>query len=225
MFDRHFVIGDVHGCSKTLRNLLLNVCDITSSDHLIFIGDLIDRGPDSRDVMDFVLELKDNSNDISIVRGNHEQMLLDSLNDSKAMKNWFRNGGKNTLDSFEVYHPGFIDDKYLELIFDSKHYIMNDNFIIVHAGLDFSVSNPLKATPKMRTIRSDKYSPEPIGARRLIVGHTPYSIEKVKLSLNENIIKLDAGCVYHKKVQGLGYLACYELESRELYFHQNIDFD
>lgn len=224
MDSRTFIIGDVHGNPNTLEELLFNICDINfDNDKLIFLGDLIDKGPDSKKVLDIILNLKNKNTQIIIIRGNHEQNLLDSINNAKILKQWFRNGGKETLDSFEVYHPGFIDDEYIELIQNSIPYYLTEHFVITHSGLNFDISNPLSDTLKMQTIRNDFVNIDKIGGRRLIVGHTPTSIDNVKISLNKDKIMLDGGCVYYKKVQGLGYLVAFELNSMELFFLQNIE--
>lgn len=223
MLSKKYVIGDIHGCAKTLSGLLFDVCSIQPEDTLIFLGDLIDTGPDSKAVLDIILSLE--NKDIQIVRGNHEQMLLNSLNNSNIMQNWYRNGGKSTLDSFNVFHPGFIEDKYLDIIFNTKFYVETDEYVITHAGLNFASDDPLNDKDKMLTHRSTFCEKEKIGGRKLIVGHTPNPLEIVKSSLHTDLIKLDAGCVYYKKVQGLGFLAALELNSFELFYIQNCDYD
>ncbi len=55
---RRFVIGDIHGCIKTLETLLFDKCRITTGDNLCFVGDYIDRGPNPRAVLDLIIELK-----------------------------------------------------------------------------------------------------------------------------------------------------------------------
>jgi len=223
MTEKTFIIGDVHGNPKTLDELLNGICNISDQDRLIFLGDLMDKGPDSRGVLDIILNLQNGIRELIIIRGNHEQLFLDSINNAKLLREWFRNGGKETLDSFEVYNPGFIEDKYIELISNSIPYYLTDDFVITHAGLNFEIQNPLNDTRKMQTIRNEYCNREKIGNRCIIVGHTPVPLEKIKLSLREDKIMLDGGCVYHRKVQGLGYLAALELNSMELFFLQNID--
>lgn len=223
MSSRTFVIGDVHGCSATLKELLDSICGININDKLIFVGDLIDKGPDSKAVLDYVLKLKELNYEITYIRGNHEQMMLNSLDNAKAMKDWFRNGGKNTLDNFDVYHPGFIEDKYIDFILSSKYYCLMDKFVVTHAGLNFNIDNPFNDTAKMLSARGDYCDSEKIGNRKLIVGHTPTSLDKIKSSIYHSLIKIDGGCVYHKQVQGLGYLVALELESLELFHLQNIE--
>jgi serine/threonine protein phosphatase 1 len=107
----------------------------------------------------------------------------------------------------------------------SKYYYLNEGFVIAHAGLNFNIPNPLTDLEKMLTIRTESNYKSKIGNRKLITGHTPITLDKVKLSLSTDLIRIDGGCVYYKQVQGLGYLVAIELNSYELFYLQNIDYD
>lgn len=73
------IIGDIHGCFTEFTELL-EKCEIGSEDRLILLGDLMDRGPKSREVFEKVCELKESMGDrFYLVRGNHEEMLLDAI--------------------------------------------------------------------------------------------------------------------------------------------------
>src|SRR5438876_897645 len=103
MEKRNFVISDIHGCLKTFRYLLEDIIHYTKSDTLYLLGDYIDRGPDSKGVIDYILSLKERGYRIYPLKGNHEQLLLDAYEEAPfAEKAWLRNGGENTLKSFGV---------------------------------------------------------------------------------------------------------------------------
>ncbi len=95
---RRFVIGDIHGCAKALRTLIETIAP-QPDDELVFLGDYVDRGPDSRDVVDQVIELQQQCRVVAL-RGNHEIMLMGvaigGLDDSV----WLANGGKATVSSY-----------------------------------------------------------------------------------------------------------------------------
>ena len=75
-----FTIGDIHGCSKPLAELLEKIAPLlTKDDTIIFIGDYIDRGPDSKGVIDIVLRLKSEHSRVITLLGNHEHMLLGAI--------------------------------------------------------------------------------------------------------------------------------------------------
>jgi serine/threonine protein phosphatase 1 len=99
--ERLFFIGDIHGCSKTFRKLITGVIGIRKSDSIYCIGDYIDRGPGSREVIDFIISLRQSGFRVYTLRGNHEQMLLDSGKGANAFSLWLMNGGDTTLESFK----------------------------------------------------------------------------------------------------------------------------
>ena len=98
-----FAIGDIHGRADLLRDLLAQINP--ANDHkLVFLGDYVDRGPDSADTLNQLFELaKDKPEDVICLMGNHEQMLIDFIDDPLWRgSNWLRNGGSATLASFGI---------------------------------------------------------------------------------------------------------------------------
>ena len=95
---RTIAIGDIHGCATALETLL-DALDLASSDTLVMLGDAIDRGPDSRAVIEQLLEVGKRCQFVPIL-GNHEQMLLDALANRVPMQDWLMHGGAETLDSY-----------------------------------------------------------------------------------------------------------------------------
>ncbi len=91
-------IGDIHGCWTALETLIATV-PITDSDSLVTLGDYIDRGPDSRDVLDWLIE-RHAADRLVPLRGNHEIMLLASRESPGCFHEWLDFGGQATLASF-----------------------------------------------------------------------------------------------------------------------------
>ncbi|HRP01556.1 MAG TPA: metallophosphoesterase family protein [Candidatus Kapabacteria bacterium] len=218
---RTFVIGDIHGCFYSLQHLLFDICKVTKRDKLIFLGDYIDRGIFIKETIDLILELIDKGFNIVALRGNHEQYLLESLNDPKRLVNWLRNGGDTTLNSFMVMNPLFLEEKYIQFFMNTVFYHCEQNYICVHAGLNFKIDKPLSDTKSMLNSRINTVDSSKIDNKTLIVGHTPQSLQNIKASLLTNLIRLDGGCIYYKKVGSLGNLIALELNSMELYYTQN----
>lgn len=106
--EKIFVVGDIHGCLDMLKRLIDSIKWSPSTDRLIFIGDYIDRGKDSKGVVDFVLELRECSPLIQCLIGNHEQMFLDYLS-AIDYQSFLINGGLSTLKSY-----GMDRDNYQE---------------------------------------------------------------------------------------------------------------
>ncbi|WP_240732192.1 metallophosphoesterase family protein [Geobacter sp. FeAm09] len=225
MSRRVFVIGDLHGCARTLRELVTRGIRLTPSDTLYLLGDLIDRGPDSKGVLDFIFELTAAGYHVASVRGNHEEMCLRAPYSRSAMEMWAANGGLATLASFRADGPGDIPRRYLEYLDSLPPYILLDNFVIVHAGLNFDLEppfDPFDDTEAMLWTRSDVVERRRIGGRRLICGHTMVSRQQLEASLKEDKIMLDNGCVT-ARWPDMGYLAALELNSMRVVFQENID--
>src|SRR5580765_70608 len=100
--SRTFAIGDIHGCAVTLEKLLFDELHITKGDELCFLGDYIDRGPRSKEVVDLIIKLSADGHRVHSLRGNHEQLFSDSEKSFDHFNNWLANGGTQTLDSFGV---------------------------------------------------------------------------------------------------------------------------
>ena len=223
---RTFAIGDIHGCAKTAKKLLLDELKITKEDKIYFLGDYIDRGSGSKEVIDFILQLKNENYNINTLRGNHEQLFMDSDKSFTDFQNWIANGGVATLESFEISRYTELDDVYKNFFNETKFYFEKDGFIFVHAGFDFSNENFLEDFDSMIWIRNMKVDRKKIGNKIIVHGHTPTPLEKVKKNLSsvkeKSSLNIDTGCVM-KDYNGLGYLTALETNTMMLYNVKNVD--
>jgi serine/threonine protein phosphatase 1 len=222
MRPRHLVIPDIHGCALTFRRLLERVVRIQRSDTVFLLGDTIDRGPRSREVLDSILEYRAKGYDIQSLRGNHEDMLLNSCRDRSFFRMWMMNGGHETLQSFGVEDACEIPVLYRKLMEEFVYYLEYGDFIMVHASLNCNMPEPLMDREAMLWSRNHEVDCSLIGGKRVIGGHTPTDMGKIRQSLASNKILLDNGCVY-AGVSGQGNLLALELETMELYSQKNID--
>lgn len=136
---RNLAIGDIHGCSSMLDELIMFV-QPTPQDRLIFLGDYVDRGPDSRGVLDRLITLRDRLN-VVCLRGNHELMMSRARRDKSEYKMWYAVGGMQALASYGLPgRMGTLNDvperhwQFLEK--DCVDYFETDQQIFVHAGVD-----------------------------------------------------------------------------------------
>ena len=222
MSPRTFVIGDIHGCAATLRRLVDGTLRPSPDDRIYLLGDLIDRGPDSKGVLDFIFELRGRGLSVSSVRGNHEEMCLQAGDDLYCLELWIANGGLATLESFQAADLGDIPRLYRDLLGSLPLYILLDDFVIVHAGLNFDQPSPFDDTSAMLWTRSPVVDRQRIGGRRLICGHTPVTRSRLEASLDSSRIMLDNGCVFGGRPE-MGCLAALELESMTVQYQENID--
>ena len=222
--SRTIVIPDIHGCCLTFRHLIFEVVRLEINDSLYLLGDMIDRGPDSKGVIDTILELQESGYDVRAIRGNHEQMLLTSVNASfytdRAL--WLANGGCETMESYGVSEPEELGEliQYLETL---PLYRITDSHIFVHAGLDFSLNDPFSGEEAMLWKRSGGVNKAKLGGRVLVSGHTPLTLAKIRRSLGTSHIRLDNGCVQGNTLPGVGNLVALVLESGELHVQENIE--
>lgn len=225
-----YAIGDIHGCNRSFQALLQKI-DLQQDDELVLIGDYMDRGPDSKGVLDTIFALRQAGHTVHCLRGNHEQIFLDALTTNHhALQLFLRAGGKSTLKSFDAILPGEIDAYYLDFINNLPYYVELGRFIFVHGGLNFSLDDPLLDQESMLWERYwyDHIDYEWLGDRYIIHGHTPieHRVHKGMLALAKNgsdrAINLDTGCVYPDR-DGMAILSAVNLDTFEGIYQENID--
>ena len=133
---RTFVFGDIHGQYNLFLNIIKHI-NPQKEDRFIFVGDLIDRGPDSCILLDFLINFKDDFN-CDFILGNHEQMLLGAMEGKSDFNYWLKFGGKNTLDSYksEYNYPPKVKKEHLSFIKSFVDYVELENYIITHASFN-----------------------------------------------------------------------------------------
>ncbi|MBI1248744.1 serine/threonine protein phosphatase [bacterium] len=135
---RTLAIGDIHGCLTALETLL-SIVPIEKDDRIVFLGDYVDRGPDSRGVIDRILEQR-RRNEVICLTGNHEIMMRDARFEPDTYRSWLGFGGEETLES---YADDPTVDPSLKLVPDRhwrfldricEPYFETDTHIFVHAN-------------------------------------------------------------------------------------------
>lgn len=222
MRTRRFAIPDIHGCAHTFAALLYDVLRIQASDTLYLLGDYTDRGPRSKEVVDQIFELQSKGFSVYPLRGNHDDMLLRACGNLDFFRIWMLNGGGATLNSFGVDDPCELPLMYRRFFDALPFYLELEDFILVHAGLNFLADDPFSDKEAMLWTRSQEIHNDVIGQKKVITGHTPVSRETIRKSISSGLIPLDNGCVYATTVQ-LGTLAALDLDTFSLYFQKNID--
>ena len=221
-----YAVGDVHGCSKTLRTMVEEVLRLGEDDTLFLLGDYIDRGPDSKGVLDYLLHLMwDKDYDIRPIMGNHEQMCLDAVSDSAARDLWYGNWGLLTLQQFGVSEPKEIPKRYLDFMAAMPRILTTEHdYVLVHAGLNFRTADPILDTSPQDMLweRDHRVAPEKLGGRTVLCGHVITPLFEIRASLDQPIICLDNGCFY-KGHMSYGNLVALNLATRELLVQANCE--
>lgn len=229
-----FAISDIHGCKKSFVALLEKIA-FSKADSLFLLGDYVDRGPDSKGVIDLIWALQNEGYQIICLRGNHEELVLRaaSLN-FNFLEKWLLTDGKDTMNSFGVEQCADIPQEYLHWMDGLPYFMEVDDYLLVHAGLDFRLTDPLADTSEMCWLRGwhTNIRYDWLGNRTILHGHTPIELDAIKiqlLSLNiTQYLDIDAGCVYgdprHWKREGLGYLCAFDMTNQRLFFQENLDY-
>ena len=205
--ERIFVIGDIHGCLRKLEQLFEKIDPRPGQDQLVFLGDYVDRGEDSRGVVEYLLQLKKLYSNTVFLMGNHEKMFMDFL--SGVEQDLFLcNGGDSTLrsylgrmDNLWDSMKGFSDEKLLERLVPEDHrdflselslYFETGGYIMVHAGLRYGIPLENQSPDDLVWIRGEFVFSEEDFGKRVIFGHTPF----MRPLVLPNKIGIDTGAVY-----------------------------
>jgi serine/threonine protein phosphatase 1 len=215
---RLFAISDIHGCYTPFYGLVVNTIKLKKSDQLILLGDYIDRGEQSKEVIDFIIDLHKEGFNVIPLAGNHELMLIDSYYYPDRISLWLMNSGISTLESFGIQDIKEIDKRYLEFFTTLEYFKIVGNLVFVHAGFDDFATNPFADKQSMVWECRLSYQNPLLAGKTIIHGHRPKTISYVKRLISEksNVIPIDTGCIYEAQ-SGYGNLSALEVNSMTLY--------
>lgn len=222
---RRIAVSDIHGCFYSFKKLLEEKVSLKERDTLYLLGDYINKGPHSKKVLDYLMDLRQAGYELRLLRGNHEQELLNLLDGKSGLDGLMSKGGQTLLRSFEVKHPQEIPSDYITFIRSMQYFFELPDFYLVHAGFDFSKENPFHESETLLNIRGYEVDLKKTNNRRLIHGHTPTDLEKIVESLRKRDslhYSLDAGCAYKDNEQQ-AHLIALDLDSWEVFSQQNTD--
>ncbi|MBQ89739.1 MAG: metallophosphoesterase [Acidimicrobiaceae bacterium] len=220
-----YAIGDVHGCARTLDALLARLAEdaggaLSPGDTLVFVGDYVDRGPDSPAVLDRCIELEVASDygtgpRCVFLRGNHDQMMIDYADGVGDADLWWINGGRTTLAAYEARGDRQLPADHLAFLRRTGLVADIGGFVFAHAGLDtrLSVADNLADPDPNIILWTRKHIGADLSAweRPVVVGHTP--VAEV-LDVPE-LLAIDTGAVFTHR-PGLGRLTAVALPERRL---------
>ncbi|MBY0564346.1 MAG: serine/threonine protein phosphatase [Hyphomonadaceae bacterium] len=193
-----YAIGDIHGRSDLLSDLLAKLEAGAVSDQrpagppiAVFLGDYVDRGPDSAGVIEMLLRGRPAGFERRFLRGNHEQAMLAFLDDPVANKTWMRLGGAETLLSYGVQPPALaapveqdligaaqllrarMSDAHHRFLLDLERYVELGDYAFVHAGVDASKPLDQQTDDTLYWTRKTFLADRRQFSHRVVHGHTP----------------------------------------------------
>ncbi|KAB2958830.1 MAG: serine/threonine protein phosphatase [Candidatus Methylomirabilis oxygeniifera] len=194
-----YVIGDIHGCLEPLDRLMAQL-PLSETDEVIFLGDYVDRGSDSKEVIDYLLTLRGR---YTFLMGNHERMFLDFLQ-GKERALFLYNGGTATLESYGGL--GRIPAAHLSFLDRLRLYYETRDCFFVHAGIRPGIPLQEQDPNDLLWIREQFYAYSGRFPKTVVFGHTPMR----EVLMDEDRIGIDTACVYGNK------LTCLILPSRDI---------
>ncbi len=208
---RILAIGDIHGCSTAL-DTLLNYIDLRPQDQLITLGDYVDRGEDTKGVIDRLIKIHETGQLISL-KGNHEAMMLEARRHGFETSYWIQSLGKKTLASYtSALHPQITDIPQSHWDFIENHCVDSwetEQYLFVHANLDPCLPLDQQSTYRLFWQKFENPSPHYSG-KVMICGHTS---QKDGLPLNVGY----AICIDTWVYGETGWLTCLDVQSGQMW--------
>jgi serine/threonine protein phosphatase 1 len=224
---RTLVFGDIHGGLKALIQLLKKI-DYSENDRFVFLGDYVDGWSESKQLIDFLIELSQKQECI-FIKGNHDAWCQEWLENDVVNDIWFLHGGKSTIESYKEIDSSD-KEKHLEFFNKMKDYFVDENNnLFIHAGFS-SMHGPKKEHYKTnyswdrtlwemaltmdKRIQKDSlsYPKRLLLFNEIYIGHTPTLHYNVEIPMQGcNVWNIDTGAGFY------GKLSCIDIESKEFW--------
>ena len=201
--NRLIAIGDIHGEYHKLDNLIQKIKPV-NSDTIVFTGDYIDHGKNSKYVIDYLIELSKKTNCIFLM-GNHEDLLLKAKsNELKDVANWYLTGGFSTFKDYgeDVSNIFKTHGQFFENL---KLYYITDNYFFVHGGINSGKSVDEQTKEDLLWIRYSFINYPHQLKQKVIFGHTPFETPYI----DDDKIGIDTGCGKSEDAKLTAFI-CYE---------------
>lgn len=198
--SRIFAVGDIHGCYRKLTVLIERLPFNPAEDFLVFLGDYINRGPESRQVIDFLLELKEKVRNIIFLMGNHEHGLLEYARSGHPddLRTLRPLGVEATLDSYgnnsmrSMRNLDFLPDHHKTFLGRLERCRRLGKYLFIHAGIIPGEDVRACSLDRLLTVRDTFLSCPGRTDEIVVFGHTPFETPFV----TRDKIGIDTGAVY-----------------------------
>jgi serine/threonine protein phosphatase 1 len=207
--SRLIAIGDVHGCVLAL-DTVLEAIEPAPGDRLIFLGDMIDQGRESRDVLERIIALRKRC-DVVLIQGNHEEMMYAAREDEKALRYWENCGGVATINSYRF--GGTLADipaEHWRLLNTCLPYYETDECIFSHANYlpDLPMAQQSEFSLRWELFDHENQQPH-ISGKTVVVGHTEQK--------NAEILDLGFAACIDTLCCKYGWLTAFDVSKREVW--------
>ena len=213
-------VGDIHGCLNPLKKL---IAALPPAEPLVFLGDYIDRGPDSAGVVRYLRGLAA-QRPCRFLTGNHEDLMKEAIADRGSIDGWLINGGEATLSSYGVELDRWLREEdrgeFLRPdreFFDSLElFVEDEETIVVHAGIDPSIPDMARQKPEVLLWVRERFFLHTAAwqGKQIVFGHTPtlsLQLPPGEIIRKPHVFGIDTGCVYG------GHLSALDMRTHKLY--------
>ncbi|MGO6671438.1 metallophosphoesterase family protein [Rhizobium leguminosarum] len=188
-----FAIGDIHGCIDPLKRMIDRIEAYASEGIVVFLGDYVDRGPDSKSVLDRIIAGPSDPWRWICLKGNHEDMMVAAYADGQSRAVWLGNGGLET----EISYGGRVLPQHLQWTADRPLMHVDRHRIFVHAGVDPAFPLDRQSQDDLLWMRFVAGEPGEYWGKHLVHGHTPSMSNPMTTGNRTNI---DSACVFGGKL-------------------------
>jgi serine/threonine protein phosphatase 1 len=194
MPGRTIAIGDIHGCATALAKLIERVAP-QPDDMVITLGDYVDRGPNSREVIDQLIELRTRCRLVPLL-GNHDEAMLAAISGEQTFQSWIMIGGLPTLESYGFRgDPSVFPAAHVEFLQGCLPYFETDSHFFVHANYNPRLALERQDRIMLRWLSLHEHQPGPhLSHKVAVLGHTAQP--RGEYLYAGYLICIDTGCCY-----------------------------
>lgn len=203
---RCLAIGDIHGCDSALERLIDELSP-SSQDTVVVLGDVVDRGPNSRQVIDRLLELA-GSCQLKIIQGNHDEIMRQALSGNGFWQAWMDKGGTATLKSYGGQVEN-IPSTHIRFLLEMLPFHETTDHLFVHAKLEPQVSMKNQTSDYLRWKKLSGSEAPHFSGKRVVCGHTSQK--------DGSPLVFPGWVCIDTFAHGGGWLSCLDVQSDQLY--------
>ena len=201
-----YAIGDIHGSLQKLRDLM-TACERHAdgrSATFVFLGDYIDRGPDSRGVVEALMDLESRQPDrVIALKGNHEAVAIEVVDGESEAEFWLREGGAATLKSYGIGDARDLPHEHIAWLRALPLWHDDGQRFFVHAGIDPEKPLAAQSDHDLIWIREPFLSDDRDYGRLIVHGHTPQTDDIP--DFRGNRLNLDTGAVFGRPLTAAAF--------------------
>ncbi len=222
---RRFVIGSIYGCLYSLQSLLFHKIKIRKNDQIFLLGNYIDKGNNSKEVLDFIIELIAEDYNIYPIRGKQEENLLHMLEEDEDVLELYLSINHST----DLLVNNKIPQKYISFLHNLSYFYETEEALLVHAGFNVKHPHPLEDKVSMLYVQNTENDLGSFTGKKIFSSSQINSIEAIqdKINAESTLISLNNAAYRasepHNSSKELGNICALDLDKSMLVVQNNLD--